>query len=124
MLLDAALHCYTLLYATLRCSTLLYVALRCSTLLYAALRCSTLLYTALHCSTLLYAALRCSTLLYAALLGWLVDKCYCNYYYFYPRWYVHTTPQGVYIIRWDFNEGFLFHVAHRKYLPLDGARIR
>jgi hypothetical protein len=21
-------------------------------------------------------------------------------------------PQGVYIIRWDFNEGFLFHVAY------------
>jgi hypothetical protein len=32
--------------------------------------------------------------------------------------------QGVYIIRWDFNEGFLFHVAHRINLPLDGARIR
>jgi hypothetical protein len=30
----------------------------------------------------------------------------------------HPT-QGVYIIRWDFNEGFLFHVAHRNYLPLD-----
>jgi hypothetical protein len=26
--------------------------------------------------------------------------------------------QGVYIIRWDFNEVFLFHVAYRKYLPL------
>jgi hypothetical protein len=26
--------------------------------------------------------------------------------------------------RRDFNVGFLFHVAHRKYLPLDGARIR
>jgi hypothetical protein len=35
-----------------------------------------------------------------------------------------NRTQGVYIIRWDFNEGFLFHVAHRKYLPLDGARIR
>jgi ribulose bisphosphate carboxylase small subunit len=32
--------------------------------------------------------------------------------------------QGVYIIRWDFNEGFLFHVAHRINLPLDGVRIR
>jgi hypothetical protein len=37
---------------------------------------------------------------------------------------VSEANQGVYIIRWDFNEGFLFHVAHRKYLQLDGARIR
>jgi hypothetical protein len=35
-----------------------------------------------------------------------------------------SGKEGVYIIRWDFNEGFLFHVAHRKYLPLDGVRIR
>jgi hypothetical protein len=34
------------------------------------------------------------------------------------------SAQGVFKIRWDFNEVFLFHVAHRKYLPLDGARIR
>jgi hypothetical protein len=31
---------------------------------------------------------------------------------------------GVNIIRWDFNEGFLFQVAHRINLPLDGVRIR
>jgi hypothetical protein len=34
-----------------------------------------------------------------------------------------TKNQGVYIIRWDFNEVFLFHVVHRINLPLDGARI-
>jgi hypothetical protein len=37
---------------------------------------------------------------------------------------IEQFSQGVYIIRWDFNEGFLFHVAHRINLPLDGARIR
>jgi hypothetical protein len=37
---------------------------------------------------------------------------------------VQCAWQGVYIIRWDFNECFLFHVAHRKDLPLDGVRIR
>jgi hypothetical protein len=35
-----------------------------------------------------------------------------------------TPYQGVYIIRWDFNEVFWFHVADRINLPLDGARIR
>jgi hypothetical protein len=31
--------------------------------------------------------------------------------------------QGVYIIRWDFNEGFLFHVAHRINLPLKSSNL-
>jgi hypothetical protein len=39
-------------------------------------------------------------------------------------YYIFWITQGVYIVRWDFNEGFLFHVAHRINLPLDGARIR
>jgi hypothetical protein len=31
---------------------------------------------------------------------------------------------SIYFIRWDFNEGFWFHVANKEYLPLDGVQIR
>jgi hypothetical protein len=42
-----------------------------------------------------------------------------KYYWWYRAMSSPLQIQGVYIIRWDFNESFLFHVAHRKYLPID-----